>query len=338
MVQIGDKINELTVIEETDRKQGQKRFKCRCSCGNITIKYETKLKSGVSISCGCKKVEQLIENNKKKAAANLDELLGKTFNQLTIIEEAERINGKRQVKCLCSCGSIKSYDAYKVKSGDTKSCGCAKSQQLQETKTIHNGRHTRLYSKWSGMKRRCYNQNDSHYPDYGGRGITICDEWKDDFATFRKWAYLNGYDDSLTIERIDVNKGYSPSNCKWIPFSDQGANKSTTVRMIYKGEVRSVSEISKLENMNHKTITSRYYRFVKRNPEVDINSITFEMIDSNYKRHVQIIYKGVVRILSYVSKAENINHKTLSTRYYYFKKRNPHIDENSITFDMLIPR
>ncbi|MGG1486941.1 hypothetical protein ABEI56_23245 [Peribacillus castrilensis] len=285
------------------------------------------------------KIERLIANNKKKAEKNLEALIGQTFNELTVLEEAERSkNGQRRLKCQCSCGSIKDYDAHKVKKGHTKSCGCKRTKYIAEARTTHDGRLTLLYSKWSGIKRRCFNPNDSHYPDYGGRGITICDEWKDDFATFQEWSYANGYNDTLSIERMDVNKGYEPSNCKWIPTIYQAWNKQNSVRLIYKGEVQPMALVAQLENIEHKTLSSRYYRFKQRNPQIKEDEIAFEMLQSLTKKFVEIIYKGEVWLMKDVAKAENINHKTLSTRYYTFIKQSPHVDVNSITFDMLIPR
>lgn len=337
---IGKKLNEFTILEEATRnKHGHKMYKCQCSCGNIRIIDANRLKRQAAVSCGCKKVEQLIENNKKKAAKNLDDLIGQPYNELAVLEGAERSkNGQRRLKCQCSCGSIKDYDAHKVKTGHTKSCGCRKSKWIAEAKTTHDARLTLLYSKWSGIKRRCLNPNDSHYHDYGGRGITFCDEWKDDFAAFQEWAFANGYNDTLTIERIDVDKGYEPSNCKWIPTKYQAWNKQNSVRIIYKGELQPMALVASLENINHKTLSNRYYLFKKQNPQIDEDLITFEMVQSIQKKFVEIIYIGKICKLKDVSKAENINHKTLSTRYYSFIKKNPHVDVNSITFDMLISR
>lgn len=224
------------------------------------------------------KIERLIENNKKKAEINLKRLIGQTFNELTVLEESGRVNGKRQIKCQCSCGNIKVYDAYKVTSGSTKSCGCKRTKYIAEARTKHNGRRTVLYSKWSGIKRRCYNPNDSHYKNYGALGITMCEEWKDDFGEFQEWAYENGYEESLTIERKDPNKGYNPDNCIWIPNEYQAWTKKNTAHIIYKGKSQPLAVVAKAENMNHKTLSSRYYRFMKINTHIDVNSITFDML------------------------------------------------------------
>ena len=205
-------------------------------------------------------------------------MIGETYNELTVLEDVERINGKRRLKCICSCGNISIVDAYKLKIGRIKSCGCKRNQYIAKARTKHSGRQSLLYSKWSGIKRRCLNPNDSHYKNYGALGITICDEWKNDFGKFQNWALSNGYDDSLTIERIDINKGYEPSNCEWIPTELQASNKRNTNWIIYKGKRHPISMVAKYENINYKTLKSRYYRFLKRNPQTDVSSITFDML------------------------------------------------------------
>lgn len=206
-------------------------------------------------------------------------MIGEKFNDLTVLEDAERSNrNQRRVKCQCVCGKVVIKDAYKVKTGVTKSCGCKRTEYIRQARTSHDGTHTLLYSKWSGIKRRCFNPNDSHYKNYGALGITICDEWKDDFGKFQEWAYANGYDDSLTIERKDVDKDYDPSNCIWIPNEYQAWTKRNTAYILYKGKSQPLAVVAMAENMNHKTLSSRYYRFKKRNPLINVNEITFDML------------------------------------------------------------
>jgi hypothetical protein len=120
----------------------------------------------------------------------------------------------------------------------------------------HGGRHTRLYNIWTKMLQRCKNVNDVRYKDYGGRGIVVCEEWKD-FAVFRDWALLNGYLETLTIERKNVNGNYEPNNCTWIPKGKQSENKRTTHYLTYNGKTKSVKQWADIFNIKHTTLLKR---------------------------------------------------------------------------------
>ncbi|WBK39603.1 hypothetical protein CB452P1_000019 [Clostridium phage CB452P1] len=204
--------------------------------------------------------------------------IGDKFNEWTVLSEDERKNGKRRLICKCSCGKISTVDGYKLRNGKSKSCGCKKSEYSKISSTKHGGKGTILYSKWCGIKRRCNNKNDKHYKNYGGRGIKICNSWNESFEEFREWSFKNGYKENLTIERIDVNKGYEPLNCKWITLKEQASNKNNTVRVIYNGEIRALVNIAEELNINKKTLSSRYNRFIKRNPNIDKNTIEYNML------------------------------------------------------------
>lgn len=205
-------------------------------------------------------------------------MVGEKYNYLTVIEEWRNDRHQLICRCKCDCGNESVVPMHKLKTGRIKSCGCMRSKLISEAKTVHGMRSSILYSKWSAIKRRCYNVHDSHYKDYGARGISMCKEWCDDFSAFEKWALSTGYKDDLSLERIDVNKGYAPDNCCWIKMEEQAKNKRNTVRVIYKGVPRRILEIAEEEGCSYKTISSRYYRFRKRHPEIDVNSITYGMI------------------------------------------------------------
>lgn len=118
--------------------------------------------------------------------------------------------------------------------------------------------HHRLYRIWGCMKTRCLNKNDEHFPLYGGRGITICDEWKHDFQAFYDWAMANGYQDNLTIDRIDVNGNYEPSNCRWLTRQEQNFNKRNTIFVTLNGETKSLAEWAAETGIYYQTLVYRY--------------------------------------------------------------------------------
>jgi hypothetical protein len=136
----------------------------------------------------------------------------------TILKEAERLNYKKRVVAQCECGVIKTIDYYSLKNGLTKSCGCDKKPNLK-----HSLSKSREYNSWNGMKIRCNNTNHKQYKDYGGRGITVCPEWLNSFEQFYK--DMGPRPIGKTLDRINNNKGYEPSNCKWSTYSEQAKNK-----------------------------------------------------------------------------------------------------------------
>lgn len=127
-------------------------------------------------------------------------------------------------------------------------------------KYIHHGmKGTKLYNVWKSMKRRCYNSSYKYYKDYGARGITICDEWLHHFKQFYDWSMNNCYQEGLTIDRIDNDKGYSPDNCRWITNGEQQNNKRNSVRLEYKPDTwLSIREISQIENIKWQKAYKKY--------------------------------------------------------------------------------
>ena len=137
------------------------------------------------------------------------------------------------------------------------SCGCVGRKHSREAKIKHDGRHTRLYSIWCNMKNRCYNKNVRSYKTYGARGIMVCDEWKNDFQAFHDWAVQSGYRDDLTIDRIDNDGNYDPTNCKWSTPLEQANNTSRSTMLTYKGKTMSLADWARELGMNQGTLRSR---------------------------------------------------------------------------------
>ena len=169
--------------------------------------------------------------------AKIKDLTGQKFGRL-IVTEFHGIDkrGYALWNCICECGRRPVVRGDHLRSGNTKSCGCLRYEVnnarygKENPRYSHGLCHHRLYAVWASMKDRCYNQNVSQFKDYGGRGIIVCDEWKDDFKAFYDWAVSHGYDENAphgqcTIDRIDNNKGYSPDNCRWVSMEVQVLNK-----------------------------------------------------------------------------------------------------------------
>lgn len=185
-----------------------------------------------------------------------EDLAGKKFGYWTVIEREENSKcGKVRWRCRCECGSERIIVAQSLKSGNSKSCGCHKNDYNR----IHGGKGTRLYECWRQMRYRCENPNNQAYPDYGGRGISVCPEWHD-FANFQRWAFSSGYNDSLTIDRINVNGNYEPSNCRWVGYKVQMNNRRNTRHYELDGKNLTMSEWSQLTGIPRATIYNRLQR------------------------------------------------------------------------------
>ena len=171
--------------------------------------------------------------------AKLRDLTGKRFGRLTVISHFDQDKfGHHRWLCRCDCGNEKVITGSDLtrKRTRTTSCGCYFLEWKSERNKKHGDSRTRLYGIWFNMLRRCRDPRVSEFRHYGARGITVCGEWVD-YPHFKQWAMSNGYQDNLTIERLDVNENYCPENCKWIPMLEQAKNKTTSVK--YMGKIQA---------------------------------------------------------------------------------------------------
>lgn len=185
-------------------------------------------------------------------------MIGKRFGKLVVLEELpERAkDGQKVYQCICDCGNYKNVRGKDLRSGNTKSCGCLHKSVI----TTHNKTNNRVYRIYWNMKQRCYNKNKECYKNYGGRGIEVCKEWLDDFMTFYDWAMSHGYDDTLTIDRINVDGNYDPDNCRWVTRKEQQNNRRTNVYLTYNGSSYTISQWSEILNINCRTLCDRYHK------------------------------------------------------------------------------
>jgi hypothetical protein len=157
------------------------------------------------------------------------DLTGQKFGFLTVLNRHGYSGKENTWLCKCDCGNLAIVIGRDLRSGNTKSCGCFQKLRATEANTKHGGSSRKnrepLYKRWECIKQRCYQTNFKSYKDYGGRGIRVCDEWLNDYSAFREWALNNGFQEHLTIERIDVNGNYEPLNCTWIPKCEQSKNR-----------------------------------------------------------------------------------------------------------------
>lgn len=186
-------------------------------------------------------------------------LTGVRSGKVIVIRENVCRNDKGRLMCDCQCDCGKRFLAprYRFLTGGNKiySCGCT-----DRRKTLQGRYKHRLRKIYLCMLKRCYYKKDISYCYYGAKGVGVCDEWYNDFFSFYNWAINNGYKNNLTLDRINVDKGYSPDNCRWVDIITQNNNKSNTHYITFKGEEHSVAEWSRIVNIKHSTILGRLKR------------------------------------------------------------------------------
>lgn len=189
-------------------------------------------------------------------------LIGEKFGRLTVVEFDRLQNHKAYWKCVCDCGLVVIASGNNLRSGNTSSCGCLR-RETTKARGLGNAKHneshqnkTRLYTIWCGMRQRCSNPNKKYYNHYGGKGVRICDEWNN-YSVFKEWALANGYADNLSIDRIDNNGNYEPSNCRWTTYLEQNNNRRSNVYLTYQGETKTMTQWARDKGIKPGTLCRR---------------------------------------------------------------------------------
>lgn len=206
----------------------------------------------------------------------IKDLTGQNFNRWTVLEYAGKDkynNALWLCECNCKDKTRRIVNGNNLRRGISTSCGCWQRELAKEnciernTETgaqyakKHGLRYTRIYTIWSGMIDRCYRENNKHYKDYGGRGINVCDEWRNDVKAFYDWSMNNGYMDDLSIDRIDVNGNYEPNNCRWATIDEQANNKRHNRMYTYGNKTQTLKQWADEYNINYHTLISRIDEF-----------------------------------------------------------------------------
>ena len=252
---IGKKFGKLTITAlDGLKKNGTPIFAVDCECGSTFLKCGLdRLESGKTKDCGCSKRDV--------------DLIGFRSGRLLVVEKTDkRVRHHIVWKCQCDCGNVFYAQGRYLKRKEVVSCGCITKEKQ------HFAVGTPIHRCWSGMNIRCYNKNREGYNSYGGRGITVCPEWRGDnpkgFSNFYDWAIVNGWSEEklpngrrkYTLDRIDNDKGYSPNNCRFVTEDVQQENKRGRLGMVYNGEYMLLTKIADINNMPRKLFSARIRR------------------------------------------------------------------------------
>lgn len=253
----GQTFGRLTVVRRAENTPtGHARWVCSCACGRQgKVVLSTSLVGGRSLSCGC---------NRGRKAENL---IGQTFGRLTVTGQAEPLTRylrpKLQWFCVCQCGREVVVVGERLRSGNTKSCGCISRERSaafgRSLRTHGESVHGELspeYRIWLGMKARCERPSEPGFTDYGARGIRVCDRWRD---CYEKFLSDMGRRPTArhSIDRIDVNGHYEPSNCRWATPEQQARNRRNNHYITFEGETLCIAEWSERLSISAHVISAR---------------------------------------------------------------------------------
>ena len=197
---------------------------------------------------------------------NYIDLTGQKFGRLYVIQRAPdklQPSGGRKTMwdCICDCGNNATIWSHALLAGMTRSCGCLQKEILTKRNTKHSMAGTRLDRIYHAMVTRCTNPNFYEYKHYGGKGVAICDEWLQCKTVFFDWAYANGYNDTLSLDRIDCQGNYEPNNCRWSNGIVQANNKTNNIFLTFDGQTLTIAEWSRIKRIAYQTLKDRVRRY-----------------------------------------------------------------------------
>lgn len=263
---VGKRFGKLLVLSLAPKTKNRSTvWLCKCDCGKQIVARNKNLLEKIITDCGCNSKNNLIENQK--------------IGKLTLIRKINACRGSKW-ECKCECGNSLIVKEYDLRQGNIKSCGCLKKEYAKKGNIIHGFNKTRIQEIHHAMKMRCYCKKHKYYKNYGGRGIKICDEWlgKEGLKNFGVWALENGYNDALSIDRINNNGNYEPSNCKWSTLIEQQNNTRRNHIIEYNGEKLSLSQMARKYNILPSTLCNRLRKWK------DIGKAIETPIENNKKR------------------------------------------------------
>lgn len=248
---IGEKHNYFTIIDcYRKRLNGKINIVaiCKCECGNLRHIPVSNLNKDIRISCGC------------KDKFNFEKYRNKIYNNIQILELVDET--KKTIKCLCNCGNIFTCNLYDITSKKNPIISCSKcftGKMNSNKKFIHKEKIklNRLKSIFSKMIDRCYNEKSTSYRWYGAKGVKIYNHWLEDYNEFEKWSMQNGYNETLSIDRIDYDGNYEPNNCRWVDMITQQNNRKNNIKFEFKGQLLTLPQIARAENFNVHTLITR---------------------------------------------------------------------------------
>lgn len=256
----GKRFGRLKVLGLASRDHGYVLWLCRCHCGKELKVSTSSLRTGNTRSCGCLSRETSSELCKKRAK---DMRIGSRFGHLVVIGKSRKklySHGTCWL-CRCDCGKRIVCWGTRLRNGNHKHCGCKTFGNLSKARKTHGLSYSPVYRVWKGMLSRCYYAKSDSYADYGGRGITVCREWRNHPEKFVAWSESHGYRKGLSIDRIDNDGNYSPSNCRWITKIWQGRNQRSNHVLTWKGKSKTIAEWADITGIRYHTISKRVLKY-----------------------------------------------------------------------------